>query len=199
MLRLSELEQRLNKDEPEINMVLMKTYLKDTPQEYIFDVNEKRWLENFKKYKKDMIKTYLQDKRIFMLIFYFTAKILPKKIHKLLWIKKGISLSKAQCSDKYLNKEAFLFPFMNGNEVNLEDVKLNFERYEKLFQQLKDKKSKQTLVNVLMARITAKEKYYQLAFDGEHAQYFDKSILKKAEQEVFVDGGGVYWRYCIEL
>lgn len=73
------------------------------------------------------------------------------------------------------------------------DVQYNIERYKSVYDSLGDKKSKEVLCNIIMARITKDNKYYSDSLDisSDFPQYFDKSILPLPNNnDVFVDCGG---------
>lgn len=71
----------------------------------------------------------------------------------------------------------------------LMDLKENIYKYEWLYHRLADTNSKRVLLNLLSYRLTASIGFIKNAFDGNNAQYFDKSIIKCDENEVFVDCG----------
>lgn len=71
----------------------------------------------------------------------------------------------------------------------LNDLKDNIYKYEWLYHRLADKYSKEVLLNLLRYRLTSSLSFIKNAFDGINPQYFDKSIIKCDENEVFVDCG----------
>ena len=73
------------------------------------------------------------------------------------------------------------------------DIRNHFSDHEKVFELLADEKSKGIYCDILMARITKSDEYYQKGYDKskEYQQYFALDILPLPNPEgVFVDCGG---------
>lgn len=71
----------------------------------------------------------------------------------------------------------------------LKDLKSSIDDIKSLYERLDDDKSRETLLNLMRYRLTASITYLNEACDKEFNQYFDKTLVKCNEEEVFVDCG----------
>lgn len=72
----------------------------------------------------------------------------------------------------------------------LRDLLKNVQHYDRLYDRLADAESRRVFANLIGYRILPAQSFLQAAYNGEHPQYFDKSIVSCDENEVFVDCGG---------
>ncbi len=72
----------------------------------------------------------------------------------------------------------------------LQDLQRNILSYDWLFSRLADDTSRIVFSNLVGYRIVPARSFLEAAYDGEHPQYFDKSIVSCDGNEVFVDCGG---------
>ncbi len=92
-------------------------------------------------------------------------------------------------SDKY-NKEN-----VEGNESfnyfirNISDIKNNWDKYEWFYNSLNSPESKDTLINLLSAKIFMDKQYLSLAY-AKSTMYFNTDIFGEFNKEVFIDCGG---------
>ncbi len=88
---------------------------------------------------------------------------------------------------KYSDFDLAKPPFITDFE---EDYKKNKEKYEKVYNLLADEKSKEVFTKVINFKISFDFNFME-GFTNNHAeQYFDKDIIPKIEDIVFLDGGG---------
>ncbi len=72
----------------------------------------------------------------------------------------------------------------------LQDLLKNIEHFDWLYSRLEDNTSRLVFSNLIGYRIFPTQSFLKAAYDGEHPQYFDKSIVSCDKDEVFVDCGG---------
>lgn len=101
-------------------------------------------------------------------------------------------------SDKY-NKEN-----VEGNESfnyfvrSISDVKNNWDKYEWFYNSLNSPESKDTLINLLYAKVFMDKQYLSLAY-SKSTMYFDTDIFGGFNKEVFVDCGGYIGDTALEF
>lgn len=72
----------------------------------------------------------------------------------------------------------------------LQDLKKNICHYDWVYDKLADDTSKLVFTKLIQYRLIPDMQLIAQAYDGEHHQYFDKTIISCDEHEVFVDCGG---------
>lgn len=72
----------------------------------------------------------------------------------------------------------------------LQDLLKNVGHYDWLYSRLEDEPSRRTFNSLMAYRLYPHQEFLKTAYDGEHPQYFDKSIISCDEREVFADCGG---------
>lgn len=72
----------------------------------------------------------------------------------------------------------------------LRDLKQNIDSYDWLYERLYDEESKRVFYKLVSFRLFPDLGFIAEAYDGKHAQYFDKGIVQCDENEIFVDCGG---------
>ena len=70
------------------------------------------------------------------------------------------------------------------------DLLKNVEHYDWLYSRLEDEVSRRTFNSLMAYRLYPSQEFLKIAYDAEHPQYFDKSIISCDEQEVLADCGG---------
>jgi FkbM family methyltransferase len=88
---------------------------------------------------------------------------------------------------KYSNFELASPPFIADFE---EDYKNNKSQYKLTYDLLSDKKSKEIFTKVINFKVSYDLKFMAGFTNNHEAQYFDKEILPKIKNIVFLDGGG---------
>jgi len=71
----------------------------------------------------------------------------------------------------------------------LAEFKANVDRYEAIYNRLSDNASRLTFNFLMCQRLYPAPQLFELAFDANHPQYFDRGIITTNENEVFVDCG----------
>ncbi|MEW9080440.1 FkbM family methyltransferase [Terrisporobacter glycolicus] len=71
----------------------------------------------------------------------------------------------------------------------IKDLKNNLNEYKWVYDNLDDKKSKETFLNLMRYRLTTDNNFITEAYDDKYPQYFDKDIIKCTEDEVYLDCG----------
>jgi len=87
---------------------------------------------------------------------------------------------------KYSGLELATPPFITDFE---EDYKTNKEEYEKVYNLLSDKKSKEIFTKVINFKISFDFKFMEGFTNNHEEQYFDKELIPSINDIVFVDGG----------
>lgn len=72
----------------------------------------------------------------------------------------------------------------------LKDLIKNISRYDTVFEMLADNTSKLVFTRLMQFRLIPDMRFVQAAYDKEHPQYFDKTLVHCTKDEVFVDCGG---------
>ena len=88
-------------------------------------------------------------------------------------------------SEKFNELNEKLHYFKN----NIEDINENFREYEKVYNSLKEEKSKNVFANMLCAKVFMDISFVREAYDSDDI-YFDLSIWNELSNEVYVDCGG---------
>ncbi len=70
-----------------------------------------------------------------------------------------------------------------------EDFKINYKEYEKTYKLLADKKSKEIFQKLINFKISFDLKFMKGFTNNHKEQYFDKQLIPKIKNIVFVDGG----------
>lgn len=70
------------------------------------------------------------------------------------------------------------------------DLKKHILQYDKVYEMLADKKSKEVFTHLLQYRLFPAKQFLEQAYDATYPQYFDKDIVSCTKDEVFVDCGG---------
>lgn len=78
-------------------------------------------------------------------------------------------------------------PFITDFE---EDYRTNKKEYEKVYNLLADKKSKEIFTKVINFKISFDFKFMQGFTNNHEEQYFDKELIPTIKDIVFIDGGG---------
>lgn len=146
----------------------------------LYDYKSKEFLDYAKKVKKDALRN-----QEYKLVFWQYLKRIP-------YIAPLISkkLLDSRREKWYYSCPAWWYAFYINKINGIIDIKDNLVKYKCVFDSLVDGKSQLTLCNILMARITLNNKYYELIYDKNSIQYFDKDILPQRSDDIFVDCGG---------
>ena len=92
-------------------------------------------------------------------------------------------------SDKYNKENIEENESFNYFVRNISDIKNNWDKYEWFYNSLNSPESKDTLINLLYAKIFMDKQYLSLAC-AKSTMYFDTDIFGEFNKEVFIDCGG---------
>lgn len=159
--------------------------------------------QNYRIYKRARLAEYIKYKKYADIFFHLVLRRV-KPISRRILEAKGF-----ESVEEYMGGKAFYYQFelfsrstsldmekIGNSEIALMDIKKNFRKYENLYHKLDDDKSKNVLNAIIMARLLKDPMYYFPINDHDYQKaYFDKSLIQCTKDEVFVDGGGVYWRH----
>ncbi len=70
-----------------------------------------------------------------------------------------------------------------------EDFRLNYKEYEKVYKLLADEKSKEVFIKIINFKISFDLDFMEGFMNNHKEQYFDKELIPKIKNIVFVDGG----------
>jgi len=119
----------------------------------------------------------------------------------ILWVSTGSPLEvKNRLNKLNFRNFSYLAFYRYSNLINLaqppficdfkEDFTKNYEKYEKVYNLLEDEKYKEIFEKVLNFKISF-DYNFMAGFTNNHTeQYFDKEIIPKIDNIVFLDGGG---------
>jgi FkbM family methyltransferase len=100
--------------------------------------------------------------------------------------KKGFENINYLAFFKYSNLDLKEPPFICDFK---EDYKNNKKRYEEIYNLLEDKKSKEIFVKLINFKISFDLNFMEGFTNNHDEQYFDKDLIPKLENIVFLDGG----------
>ena len=72
----------------------------------------------------------------------------------------------------------------------IEDLLRNTDKYDWVYEHLKDSVSREVFTNLIRYRIIPDMEFLKVTYDNKNPQYFDNDIIACDENEVFVDCGG---------
>jgi len=119
----------------------------------------------------------------------------------ILWVSTGSPLEvKNKLNKLNFRNFSYLAFYRYSNLINLaqppficdfkEDFTKNYEQYKKVYNLLEDEKSKEIFEKVLNFKISF-DYNFMAGFTNNHTeQYFDKEIIPKIDNIIFLDGGG---------
>lgn len=174
---------------------LLMQYIRENTAEYHSMVIWHNNKENYQAYKKFKTNDYIRRGRVGSLLFHHVLnRLLPVS-----FLKRMFASKYHLYGENYFHRPAFEFSFRQEKSRWAEDIISKVEHYDNFYKKLKDYKSRETLICVVMARILGKVSYYAKCQNLEYPQYFDKEILKSDGSEIFVDGGAFTGDTAIEM
>lgn len=100
--------------------------------------------------------------------------------------KLQISTNQIDCRGFGLAKDYFTF---RNTKTPFEIINGNLPKISRVFDLLEDEKSKEVLGNILSSKITLDNSYLNDIASLPTEQYFDKSLIKLKDDEIFCDCG----------
>lgn len=156
--------------------------------------------EEYEKFKSSEIRR-LKDKRDYLHLIFRLFLRRNKSIAKAIYfLKYGLNNMKEELFDSRPFWAEYLIsiqPAMlneRGDNIALQqdainDLKLNYKKYDKVYHLLSDDSSKLVFFNLVMYRITLDKSYVKKICSYEE-EYFDNTIIHCNSDEIFVDCGG---------
>jgi len=118
----------------------------------------------------------------------------------ILWTSQGSPLEVKNRLDCQGYKNISYLSLVKYSKLNLpdapfivdfkDDFKNNYEQYQETFNLLNDDKSKKIFIKLINFKITFDYKFMKGFTNNFEEQYFDKDLIPKIDNIVFVDGGG---------